>query len=453
MLLETILGCIRNRDMETLKALLVSAEDMEILHAFIGLSSEEQVIVFRLLAKDDALKVFEQLDTDLQRNLLHSFTDERVIEFVNELAPDDRVKLLDELPAGVAKKLVNSLSTEERAVTNILLGYEDETAGHIMTTEFISLQRDMTAQQALEKVRRQAKDKETVYALFVTDNTRKLEGVLSLQDLITADADARMEDIMSKKAIRVSTDTNQEDVARTVQGLDLIAIPVVDKEDRLVGIVTFDDAMDILEEEATEDIYDYAGLADVTDDETSRSEVLVRGSLWKIWKVRLPVLLITLCVGLVSGMVISGFEETLESIAMVAIFIPVIMGMGGNVGTQSSTIFVRGVVLGHIKKEHFFRHLVKEVGVGFSISLVIGVFLGVIAAVWQGMPMLGLAVGIALSGSVTAASALGFLVPYVLVKLNLDQAAGSGPIVTSVKDVVALLIYFTSVSVFLGNMV
>jgi len=452
MLKETILTCLKNKDVETLKALLATAEDMEIMHAFISLSPNEQVIVFRLLLKDSALRIFEHLDTDLQQNLLRSFTDETVIEFVNELAPDDRVKLLDELPALVAKKLINSLSVDEREVTNVLMGYEPETAGRIMTTEYISLQKSMTARQALEKVRRQAKDKETIYTLFVTDNTKKLEGTLTLQGLLMADDGSRVEDIMSKKPISVSTDTDQEEVARTVQELDLMAISVVDKEDRMVGIVTFDDVMDILEDEATEDIYDHAGLADVTDSETSRSEVLVRGSLWKIWKVRLPVLLITLGVGLVSGLVISGFEQTLESIAVVAIFIPVIMGMGGNVGTQSATIFVRGVVLGHINMGNFLRHFIKEIGVGFSMSVVIGSTLGLIAAVWQGIPMLGMAVAIALFASVTVASMLGFLVPFVLIKLNLDQAAGSAPIVTSVKDVVALVIYFTSVSVFLGNM-
>jgi len=452
MLRETILSCLENKDMGTLKILLASAESLEFLHAFIGLSPKDQVIVFRLLAKDTALHIFEHLDTDLQQNLLRSFTDERVKEFVNGLAPDDRVKLLDELPALVAKKLIASLSHEEREVTNILMGYEPETAGHIMTTEYISLNKDMTAGQALEKVRRQAKEKETIYTLFATDSTQKLEGMLTLQGLLMADDGTLVGDIMSKKAIKVSTDTDQEEVARTLMELDLLAIPVVDKEERLVGIVTFDDAMDILEEEATEDIYDHAGLADVTNSETSRSEVLVFGSLWKIWKVRLPILLITLGVSMVSGLVIGGFEQTLESIAVVAIFIPAIMGMGGNVGTQSSTVFVRGVVLGHIQVKNFMKPFLKEIGVGFSISAVIGIFTGIVAAIWQGMPMLGLAVGLAMIITMTIAALLGFLVPFVLIKFNVDQAAGSAPIITSIKDVMALVVYFVCVTIFLGNL-
>jgi len=456
MLKETILSCLKDKDMGTLKVLLASAESMEIHHAFNGLSPGEQVIAFRLLSKNDALALFELLDTGAQQNLLRSFTDERAREFVNKLAPDDRVKLLDELPALVAKELIHSLSPQEREVTNIIMGYAPETAGHIMTTECISLRGYMTAEEALAKVRRQAREKETIYTLFVTDDTKKLEGVLTLQELLMTDGAARIKDVMSKKAIRVYTDTDQEKVARTLQELDLLAIPVVDKEERLVGIVTIDDAVDILEEEATEDIYDQAGLADVTADETSRSEVLVHGSLWKIWKVRLPILLITLGVGIVSGLVIGGFEQTLESMAMVAVFIPVIMGMGGNVGTQSSTVFVRGVALGQIKMKNFMKHFVKEVLVGFSISAVIGLCMGVLAAlfghVWHDLPLLGLAVGMALVITITVAAVLGFLVPFVLIKLNVDQAAGSAPIITSLKDVVALVIYFVCVNVFLGSM-
>jgi len=441
---------IENMDMENLKALLASAEELEILDAFYDLPSEEQVIMFRLLAKDSALSVFEQLDTDLQQNLLRSFTDERVIEFVNEMAPDDRVKLLDEMPAGIAKKLLNSLSSEEREATNVLMGYKPETAGRIMTTEYISLQKDMTAQQALDKVRKQAKDKETIYTLFVTDNAKKLEGVLTLKELLIADSDSVIGEIMSKKTIDVSTDADQEEVAKTLQELDLLAIPVVDKEERLVGIVTIDDAVDILQEEATEDIYDAAGLADITGNESDRSEVLVRGSLWKIWRVRIPFLLITLVAGLFAGVIIEGFEEALESIAVVAVFIPLIMDMGGNVGTQSSTVFARGVVLGHINVKHFLKHFLKEIGIGFSMGVLIGTAAGVITSVWQGIPMLGVAVGLSLVATMTLAALLGFLVPFVLIKFNVDQAAGSAPIITSIKDIAGLLIYFLFVSTFLG---
>jgi len=448
---EKILSHIEGKDMRGLKNILAEVEELEFLEAFYDLSDEEQVIAFRLLSKDKALSIFEELDTDEQQNLLRSFTGNRAIELINEMAPDDRVKLLDEMPAIVAKKLIASLSPEERAVTNTLMGYEPETAGRIMTTEYITLRRDMTAEQALSKVRLQAKDKETIYTLFVTDYNKKMVGVLGLKELLMADSDDKVEDIMSKKVVKVSTDADQEAVARELQELDLLAIPVVDREDRLVGIVTIDDAIDILEEEATEDIYDQAGLADITGNESDRSEVLISGNLWKIWKVRMPFLLATLALGLVAGLVVDGFEETLAAVTAVAVFMPVIMGMGGNIGTQSSTVFARGVVLGHIQVEKFWKPFIKEIWVGFSIGLFVGLISGIVAAIWFQMPMLGVAVGIAMIITMTVATFLGFLVPYVLIKLKVDQAAGSAPIITTLKDLVALIIYFVCVSVFLGN--
>ena len=452
LLKERILSYIEKKDMENLKVLLADAEGMEILHAFNDLDTKDQLIVFRLLAKEAALRIFEQLDTDLQHDLLRSFTDDTATDFINGLTPDDRVKLLDELPATVAKKLIASLSPEEREVTNVLMGYKPETAGRIMTTEYISLRRDMTVEQALEKVRKQAKEKETIYTLYVTSNDKKLEGVLSLKELLMSEETAKIEDIMSKKVISASTSTDQEETSRLLQELDLIALPIVDKEGILVGIVTIDDAVDILEKEATEDIFDQAGLADVSNNESGRSEVLIHGSLWKIWKVRVPFLLITLVAGVLAGVVIDEFEEALESIVAVAIFIPLIMDMGGNVGTQSSTVFVRGVVLGHINLKDFWKHFFKEIYVGFSLGVLIGIASAIIATVWQGMPMLGLAVGLSLVATMTLAALLGFLVPYVLIKLDIDQAAGSAPIITSIKDIAGLLIYFMSVTAFLGHM-
>ena len=450
---ERILICIQHKDMDILKVMLTYLEEMEILQVLYSLSSEEQLIVFRLLAKDKALAVFEDLDTDVQQNLLRSFTNGKAKELINEMAPDDRVRLLDELPAGIAKKIIHSLSPEEREATNLLMGYEPKTAGRIMTTEYISLMKNISQREALEIVRQQAKDKETIYTLFITDDTRKFEGVLTLKELLIAEADTKLEEIMSRSIISVTTCTDQEIVAKTLQEFDLLAVPVVDNEGLLVGIVTIDDAVDILEKEATEDIFYQAGLGGVTSLEADRSEVLIRGSAWKIWRVRLPFLLITLAAGMVAGLVVAGFEEILESIAVVAIFIPLVMDMGGNVGTQSSTVFVRGVVLGHINISKFMRHLLKEVGIGFSMGVMVGVAGGLIATIWQGMVMLGFVVGLSLIFTMTLAALLGFLIPFVLIKLNIDQAAGSAPIITSIKDVAGLTIYFLLVITFLGHLV
>lgn len=453
MLTDRIESYLRGRDMENLKSLLLSSEDMELLEAFYDLTSDEQVIVFRLLSKDKALFIFEQLDTNHQHNLLQSFTDEKAIVYINELAPDDRVKLLDELPASVAKKLISMLSHEERKATNLLLGYQPETAGRIMTTEFITLKRGMNAAQSVELVLKLAKQKETIYTIFVTDRQKVLEGVLSLKELLIADDDAMIEDIMHTKVIRISTDTSDQEAARILQELDLLALPVVDREDRLVGMVTIDDAIDIIEEDATEYIYDQAGLADVKGSEEDRSHMLVNGTFLEIWKVRLPFLIITLIAGIIAAFVIDRFEATLKAIVAVAAFIPLIMDMGGTVGTQSSTIFARGVALGDIDIKNFKEHFIKEILVGISIGTMIGVVSGIVAGLMQGIPMLGVAVGIALICTMTLASLLGFLVPYILIRLNVDQAAGSAPIITSIKDISGLLIYFVMVTALMRYLV
>lgn len=447
-----ILSYLQEKELGELKQFLVSIEKLEFIRSFTSLSPDEQVIVFRLLPKEKALDIFETLDTSVQQHLLRSFTDERAIEFVNEMAPDDRVRLFDELPVVVAKKLLGSLSVEERESTNLLMGYEQETAGRILTTEFISLKKDMTVKAALEKVRQQAEEKETIYLLYVTTEQKKLIGVLSLKDLLIADSDQYIEEIMSKHIMYVTTDTDQEKTARLLQELDLIAMPVVDKELRLVGIVTVDDAIDVLEQETTEDMFNAAGLADVASLEADRSNVLIHGSLWEIWKVRLPFLVITLVAGIFAGVVIDEFEQTLESVAAVAVFIPLIMDMGGNVGTQSSTVFVRGMSLGHINLERFMKYFFKEVGIGFSLGIVVGIVSGIVAAVWQGIPLLGVAVGISLVFAMTLAAALGFFIPFILLKMNIDQAAGAAPIITSIKDIAGLLIYFVSVNLLLSHL-
>ncbi|MCL2845168.1 MAG: magnesium transporter [Chitinivibrionia bacterium] len=449
---KDITELVKENDTENLKIVLDAAENMEILHAFHDLLPEKQIIVFDLLEKNSALFVFKELDTDEQQNLLRSFPEEKIIEFVSELAPDDRVRLLEGLFEGMRDKIISSLPPAEQADTNILMSYKPETAGRIMTTKYISLESDITVEQAIASVREQALNQETIYTLYVKDADGKLLGVLSLKELLTTDGNAKIESIMLQKPIRVSADTDQEEAARLLQTMDFLSLPVVDENNKMLGIVTIDDAMNVLEEETTEDIYDQAGLADITSNEQGRSEVLIFGNLWDIWKVRLPFLLATLGLGMLSGIIIDVYEEVLAKVTAVAIFIPVIMGMGGNIGTQSSAVFARAVVLKHIKIKKFVKPFLKEIGVGFSIGVLVGLISGAIATFWLGMPMLGVAVGLAMAITMTTASMLGFLIPYILIRLNIDQAAGSAPIITTLKDFLALLIYFVSVSIFLGNM-
>jgi len=448
---------LENKEMEALKNRLNQQDVLELAEMFQELIADEKtdeaVVLFRFLNKDLSMEVFEQLPLETQDSLIQAFADDNAKEIVMNMEPDDRVRLLDEVPAKVAKRLFNALPPAERQKTNDLLGYAAETAGRIMTPEYISLKRSVTIEQALQKIRDKKNEAETIYVLYVIDENRKLIGVASLGDVVAAEPHQLVEEIMTKDVTYVTTSTDQEEVARLLKDRDLLAVPVVDSEDRLVGIVTVDDAIDILEEEATEDMLKKTGVGSfIYKREEGRSSKLIFGNLWHSWRVRLPFLVVTLIGGLLAGAVIDAFEETLEAVVALAIFIPVIMDMGGNVGTQSSTIFTRAVVLGHISMKRFFRHLFKEVGVGASMGAVLGMAAGAIATMWQGLPDLGYAVGFSLFFTITIATALGFVIPYVLLRLGLDQAAGADPFITTIKDISALSIYFGLVNVFLGHM-
>lgn len=454
---QEILNLLENKQMKSLKNLLNQHEAQDLVPVLDSLGAEnrwkDMVVLLRLLNKDLCLEVFEKLSVDVQEKLIHSFTDNRINEIIEGMEPDDRARLLDELPAKVTKRLLNIMTPVERNKTALLLGHKPQTAGRIMTPEYVSLKEDMTPDQALERIRAMRKSAETIYVLYVTDANRRLLGVLSLGDLVTADKASRIKDIMNESVIKVQTDTDQEEVAHLLKDKDLLAVPVVDSEERLVGIVTMDDAMDVLEEETTEDMFKKVGIGPmIYKTEEARSSRMVTGSLLSVWKVRLPFLIITLMGGLMAGAVINAFEATLEAVVALAIFIPVIMDMGGNVGTQSSTIFTRAFVLGQINMHRFFRHFFREVGIGASMGLLLGIAAFLVALAWQGVPELGLTVGLALFCTVTLATALGFLTPFVLIKLGMDQAAGSDPIITTIKDISGLAIYFFLAHMFLGHL-
>ncbi|WP_270322347.1 magnesium transporter [Lactococcus petauri] len=450
---ELIRFYIKKKEFKKLQVILKDLQRHELKEIFKHLKQDEQVIFFEVLSEDKAVALFKILGTQQQKNLLDALQPPMVQTFLNQLSSDDRVRLFDRLPERRVKSLLGVLTPDNRSETLHLQAYVPETAGRIMTTEFVTLTEDMTQEEALAKVTEEATRKENIYILFIIDEKLKLTGFITLHRLLMMAPTAVINEHMSRQPISVKTSEDQEKVAQKVKELDLLALAVVDDTNKLVGIVTFDDAMKILEEEATEDILNQAGLSDLKDTEEDRSKLLINGKLNKILAVRLPFLLATLLLSMLSGLVIENFEQTLESIAMVAIFIPLIMGMGGNIGTQSSTVFTRGLVLGHIEIENFLEHFFKELRVGLTIGALMGIMAGLMATIWLCFPMLGLAVGLALFATMTVASLLGFLVPFILIKLKIDQAAGSAPIITTIKDLVALLIYFTCISLFLGHLI
>ncbi|TVP94131.1 MAG: magnesium transporter [Acholeplasmatales bacterium] len=449
LILKEIRRLINDNQTEALKIKLHDLDEYLLADIIEILEPEKQVVVFRLLDKETALEVFEYIEVDIQQDLLQNFADEKALEFFKGLEPDDRAALMDELPAKVANKLLLSLSKKERAMTTLLMGYDIGTAGHIMTPKYISFKQGTTVQDALDKIRAVADTVETIYHLYVTDSTRKIEGMIHLKDLITADPEAMIESIMESDPIAVTYDVKDEVVSKLLQDSDLLAIPIVDKESRLLGVVTVDDAMDVLAEDAIDREFTTAGFLDFSRKESDRSKILTSGKIWEIWRVRIPFLIITLVGGMLAGLVIAGFEETLMSITALAFFIPVVMDMGGNVGTQSSTIFTRALALGHIDFKRFIKQWGREVLIGLTMGLILGFAASMIVLVWQQDARLAFVIFNSILFTVTIATALGFMVPFLMLRIGADQAAASAPFITTIKDITGLFIYFLLAYLFL----
>jgi len=452
---EKVNQYIKEKKLDLLKEYLQDLSEAELVEGLKLLDQPQQTMVFRLLPKDMAVEIFDMMEPSWQHDLIESFTSDEMISLLNYLEPDDLVHLLDEFPARVAKRLLGQLPQEKREYADFLMGYEDDTVGRIMSPIYVDVKKSMPVHEALKRIRSRYRTKHRdIHSVYVTDDARKLEGMLSLSDLVTASPDEKIENLIkSQECNYVFTNDDQEDAARLVQELDVVELPVLDKERRLVGVLSVDDAMDVLREEVTDDMFDKVGLLDLRQRESDRSHKLLKGSFWYVFAVRVPFLIVTLIGGLLAGAVIDAFEDVLEAVVATAIFIPVIMDMGGNVGTQSSTIFTRGVVLGQINLRRFLYHWGREVLYGFGMAVALGILGGIVAAFWQGIPELGLAVGVSLTLTITVGIALGFLIPFVLVKFGFDQAAGADPIITTLKDITALAIYFTSVSLFLPQVI
>ncbi|AFZ33666.1 magnesium transporter [Stanieria cyanosphaera PCC 7437] len=430
-------------NLEGAKALLVPVKPVDIAEAIEGLPESMQVIAFRLLSKSEAIEVYEYLDSAVQQALIQEFKRQEVLDIVDKMSPDDRAKLFDELPAKVVRRLVAQLSPGERQATALLLGYEEDTAGRIMTPEYISLKESLTVSETLTRIRSLANASEVIYYLYVTDASRRLTGIVSLRDLVVSSTEKTLGEIMTRDVVFVHTDTDQEEVARTIQRYDLLAVPVVDREDRLVGVVTVDDVIDILEQEATEDIYALGGVQSDGDNyfQTNLITVARRRVVW------LFVLLIT---NTVTGTIIRSQEELLQQVVTLAAFIPLLTGTGGNVGAQSSTVIIRGLNTEEITDLGPGKVIFREALAG----ILLGGILGIVATVWaywlQGNFFVSLAVGISLIAIALLASVAGSALPFLFRSLKLDPALMSAPFITTAVDVLGVLIYFNIARVILG---
>ncbi|CCQ52067.1 magnesium transporter [Crocosphaera watsonii WH 8501] len=434
---------LEQSNLQGAKALLVPVQPVDIAEAIEGLPESMQVIAFRLLLKEEAIAVYENLDSTVQQSLVEQFKQQEVRDIVDQMSPDDRARLFDELPAKVVRRLLEQLSTEERQNTALLLGYEEDTAGRIMTPEYISLKQTLTVGQTLEKIRTLATASEIVYYLYVTDGFRRLVGIVSLRDLVLSSPDISLEEIMTKDIVSVNTIDDQEEVARVIQRYDLLAVPVVDNEQRLVGVVTVDDVIDILEEEATEDIYALGGVQADGDNyfQTNLLTVARKRVMW---------LLILLLTNTVTGTIIKSQVGLLEQMAILTAFIPLLTGTGGNVGAQSSTVVIRGLNTDDIKDLGAGQVILRELMAG----ALLGLALGLLATVWayglQGNWLVSICVGISLVAIAILASVAGSALPFVFRSFGLDPALMSAPFITTAVDVVGVLIYFSIARLILG---
>lgn len=411
------------------------------------LDAQQKKDLFLLLSEQDAATLVQEMEESEQVELIHLLTKERASAILSEMATDDATDLLAELSPEEAGELLALVEEEAKEDIEDLLSYPADSAGGIMTTDYIAMAENLTVAEAFVKLRKIAPSAEVIYYVYVVDSENRLKGALQLRDLISSRDDALLLDIMRQNLITVPVDMNQEKVAGTVSKYNLMAIPVIDKDGHLLGVITVDDVLDVIEEETTEDILHLAGAG------KAEGINIIDIPIISLVKKRLPWLLIALLGGTLAGGVISAYETHLQSVIVLAVFIPMIMNMGGGVGTQSSTIAVRAIATGEMDLRIIWSYIFHELKVGASLGFLNGIAIAVIASVWKGMPALGLVIGLATFITLTVAALIGIMVPICSVHLKIDPAMTAGPFVTTIKDITALLVYFGIASMFMGYLV
>ncbi|ABA20796.1 Divalent cation transporter [Trichormus variabilis ATCC 29413] len=426
-------------DLNQLKWDLNRLQPVDVGEYITQLPEKQRAIAFRLLNKNQAIDVFEYLPTEVQEELINSLHDAQVVQLVEEMSPDERAELFDELPAGVIKRLLRELSPEQRQATATILGYPEGTAGRVMTTEYVRLRQGLTVGEALSKIRRQDEDKETIYYAYVTDDNRKLVRVVSLRQLLFTFPDVLIRDIASDRVVKVRTDTPQEEVAQIMKRYDLIAIPVVDREERLVGIITIDDVVDILEEEATEDIQKLAG---VSGDEAALSSPL------RTICNRLPWLLGIMALYIGAASAIAPFQSIIAAVPVLAVIMPIFSNTGGTVGIQALTVTIRGLGIGEVTPKDTMKILRKEIFAGLGTAVVLAMTMFALSLIWAKPQERWVAViaGTVMATNTIVAVTLGTLLPMGLKRLKLDPALVSGPLVTTMLDTIGFLTFLTLIS-------
>lgn len=437
---EIIFSLLEQKNIKELRPILVAMNATDVAQ-FLGRVSEEDLpLLFRLLPKDQAADTFVEMDTDLQEHLIATFSDRELKLIVDDLFLDDTVDIIEEMPANVVRRILNQSDPATRAAINEILKYPEDSAGSLMTIEYVSLKKDMTVSDAFAKIRATGVDKETIYTCYVTDERRYLLGMVTVKTLLLSDFDTKIEDIMETNIIYIDTHTDKEEVANQFDKYNFLAMPVVDKEGRLVGIITVDDAMDVIVEEATEDI---AKLGAVTPND----KPYLKTSIWRLWLNRAPWLLLLMLSATFTGLIITGYENALAASITLTACMPMIMGTGGNAGSQASVTVIRGMALDEIKFSDIFKVMWKEL----RVSLLLGVTLAIacfgklmaVDQLYKYPNGFWVAAVICITMVITTAMAkiIGCALPMLVKKFKLDPAVVANPFITTILDSLSLIVY------------
>lgn len=441
---ELILKLLEEKNYPELKELLVEMNPADISSIFKEIANEKIPLLFRLLPKVLAAETFVEMEADAQELLITGFSDNELKEVLDELYLDDTVDIVEEMPANVVKRILLNSDSDTRKMINEILKYPDDSAGSIMTIEYVSLRPGMTVEEAIKRIRRTGIDKETIYTCYVTDDNRFLQGSVTIKSLLLAEETEEIADLMDRKCISVHTLEDKEEVANKFNKYDLLAIPVVDDENRLVGIVTFDDAIDVMQDEATEDIKKMAAI--IPSDKS-----YFKTTVFETWKARMPWLLLLMISATFTGMIITSFENALATCTILTAYIPMLMDTGGNSGGQASVTIIRALSLGEVE----FRDILKVIWKEFRVSLACGITLTacnfVKLLVFDRVEfMIAIVICITLLMTVIIAKVIGCALPILTKKIGFDPAVMASPFITTMVDAISLLIYFKVASVLIG---
>ena len=438
-LIEDVKAYVERQDREGLLRFIDEMRPADIADLIEHLDPDERLYLFELMEPEWAGDVLVEIEPPVQESIISDLDNRAISEIVQELDSDDAADLVGDLPAHRAKEIIEAVEDEVSDELEKLLPYPDDTAGGIMALEFVAVRADSTVKEAIDNIREKREEVENVYYLFVVDDFDKLVGVISMKDLVLETSDRKISDIMNPEVISVDVTRDQEEVAQLVKKYDLVTIPVVDERYRLVGRITHDDIIDVIEDEADEDISLMAGVI---------HQEIAEESPMKISRARLPWLIVGLFGGVLAAAVISQFETSIEKTLALAFFFPVIMAMGGSTGTQAATVIVRGLATGDISLMNIGRRLWVEMKVAFFNGIICGVLLGSIVSIWLSDAGLGFVVALSLILIVLYAGVIGAAVPLAMKRLNIDPALATGPFVTTLNDILSLLIYLGLVTIF-----